>query len=168
VPDRQKSLTSDSDAGRSYQLDWVQHGDFTIENIFLHPATAKLTVIDWHDLRRGLPPLYDVFSLLVSALSGVATKGSGIGESSRGWETHFLEAFFGNGSAANFFRELLVRACSRLQIPTTELWELFLRFLGVRTNYYVSRESGQRMLYSKFVDLAVRNRKHFLFSDTSE
>jgi SAM-dependent methyltransferase len=167
VPD-QKRLPVGREACRSYQRDWVQHGDFTIENIFLDPTTEKLTVIDWLDLKRGLPPLYDVFSLLVSALSGAVTEGNGIGESSRGWEAYFLEAFFGNRSAANFFRELLVLTCSRLQVPTTELWELFLQFLVVRTNYFISRESGQRELYSKFLELAVLNRKRFIFSGTSE
>jgi SAM-dependent methyltransferase len=79
LPDRKKS-PSDWRASRSLQRDWVQHGDFTIENIVLEPATEKLTIIDWNDLRRGLPPLYDVFTLLVSALSAVVTEDNGIDE----------------------------------------------------------------------------------------
>jgi SAM-dependent methyltransferase len=167
MPDRKK-LPSDWKIGRSFQHDWVQHGDFTIENIFLEPATEKLTLIDWNDLRRGLPPLYDVFTLLVSALSAVVTEENGIGESSRGWEAHFLAAFFRNGSAADFFRKLLAMACSRLQIPTTGLWEMFLQFLTLRTNYYASRGSDQRELHSKFLELTLRNSQHFIFGGASE
>ena len=155
-------LPSDRELGQSSQHDSVQHGDFTIENIFLEAATEKLAVIDWHDLRRGLPPLYDVFSLLVSALSAVVTE-------ENGWEAQFLAVFFGYGSAANVFRKLLVMACSRLQIPTTEVWDMFRQFLAVRTHYYVSRDSGrQSELYSKFSELTLRNRQRFIFSDTSD
>jgi SAM-dependent methyltransferase len=166
-PDR-KGLPSNREVDRSSQHDWVQHGDFTIENIFLEPTTEKLTVIDWDDLRRGLPPLYDVFSLLVSALPAVVTEESEIAELPRGWETHFLAAFFGNGSAAKFFRKLLVMACSRLQIPPTGLWKMFLQFLALRTNYYASRESDQRELHSKFLELSLRNTQHFILADTSK
>jgi len=166
-PDR-KGLPSDREVGRPCQHDWVQHGDFTIENIFLEPTTEKLTVIDWDDLRRGLPPLYDVFSLLVSSLPAVVTEENEISELPRGWETHFLAAFFGNGSAAKFFRKLLVMACSRLQIPRTGLWKMFLQFLALRTNYYASRESDQRELHLRFLELTLRNSQHFILGDTSE
>jgi SAM-dependent methyltransferase len=165
-PDR-KGLPNDREVGRSRQHDWVQHGDFTIENIFLEPATEKLTVIDWDDLRRGLPPLYDVFSLLVSALPAVVTEENPIGDSPQGWETHFLAAFFGNGSAAKFFRKLLEMACSRLHIPPAGLWEAFLQFLELRANYYASRESDQCELHSKFLELALRNSQHFILADMS-
>jgi len=48
-----EGLPSDLEAGRPRQSDWVQHGDFTIENVFLDLTTKKMTVIDWVDLRRG-------------------------------------------------------------------------------------------------------------------
>jgi SAM-dependent methyltransferase len=165
-PDR-KGSPNNWDVGRTCQYEWVQHGDLTIENIFLEPTTQKLTVIDWDDLRRGLPPLYDVFSLLVSALPAVETEKNGLDESPSGWETHFLTAFFGNGSAAKFFRELLVMACSRLQIPATEPLVMFLQFLELRTHYYASRKSDNRGLHLKFLELTLRNSQHFILADSS-
>jgi len=163
-----KGLQSDHETDRLRQLDSVQHGDFTIENIFLEPTTEKLTVIDWDDLRRGLPVLYDVFSLLVSALPAVVIEEKGPRESSRRWEAHFLAAFFGNGSTAKFYRKLLLVACGRLQIPPAGLWQLFLEFLVVRTHYHASRESDQRELHSKFLELTLRNSQHFILADTFE
>jgi len=163
-----EGLSSNGETGRSRQDGWVQHGDFTIETVFLDLTREKLTVIDWVDLRRGLPPLYDVFSLLVSALPAVATEKNGSSEASRGWEANFLATFFGNGPAAKLFRDLLLIACSRLQLPPTGLWEMFLQFLKLRINYYASRESDQRGLHLKFMELSLRNCQHFVLADTPE
>jgi len=120
----------------------------------------------WVDLRRGLPPLYDVFSLLVSALPAIVTEENGSVESSRGWEANFLTAFFGNGSGAKFFRELLLAACKSLHIPPKGLWENVSPFLTLRIHYYASRKSDQRGLHLKFKELALRNCQDFILADT--
>jgi hypothetical protein len=141
----------------------VQHGDFTIENLFLNPSDMKIAVIDWEQLVRGVPPLYDVFSLLVSALPSVVVDERGGALRQAPSDSQFLTAFFGRGHWTNLIHLMLETACERLSVPYAEVWSLFLRFLVLRTNDYVQRpSSGMAERHARFLQLAVLHRKEFV------
>jgi SAM-dependent methyltransferase len=150
--------------GPSANDDWIQHGDFTIENIFIEPKKKKITLIDWEHMTRGLPPLYDVFTLLVSALPAAHTEKESL-SAAAGWDKHFLAAFFGKGQSANLFKELIVKACNQMQIPQTQVWEIFLQFLVLRINDFKYRKSGHQEIHKRFLALALGHAKNFIHSE---
>jgi SAM-dependent methyltransferase len=143
---------------------WAQHGDFTIENILLERSGAPLTVIDWEHLARGVPPLSDVFSLLISVLPVVTLEGPNVGPEQRSFEPKFLEAFFGRASWAGLFRDLLLHACKESSLPTEQVWEAFVRFLILRIHHFVPISSPAMTAHSKFLVCALQRRGEFLFS----
>lgn len=147
---------------------WPQHGDFTIENIFLERPSAQLTVIDWEHLTRGVPPLCDVFSLLISALPAVTVERSNVRPEQSSIELKFLAAFFGRASWAELFRGLLRHACKELSLPTGQVWETFIRFLILRIHHFVPRSSAAVAAHSNFLVCALRHRGEFLFSEDQE
>jgi hypothetical protein len=157
------SVLSELCSGKGNESDCVQHGDFTIENLFLNPSDKKITVVDWEHLIRGVPPLYDVFSLLVSALPSVVVDGRGEVLRRVPSDSQFLTAFFGHSPWTGLIRLMLETACERLSIPHSEVWNLFIRFLVLRTNDYLQRLShGMAERHARFLQLAVLHRKEFV------
>ena len=151
------------ESGPSIDKNWVQHGDFTIENIFLDRTSGRLTVIDWEHLIRGLPPLSDVFNLLISALPLVSPQLSNSGRGQGRIEPKFHEAFFGRSPWAELFHDLILVGCSELSIPTSQLWETFVQFLILRIHHVVPRSSEAMTTQSNFLLYALRHREQFLF-----
>jgi hypothetical protein len=157
------SVLSELCSGRGSEPNCVQHGDFTIENLFLNPSDKKITVIDWEQLIRGVPPLYDVFSLLVSALPSVVVDGRGGGLRQVPSDSQFLTAFFGHSPWTDLIHLMLETACERLPVRHAEVWNLFIRFLVLRTNDYLQRPSpGMAELHARFLQLAVLHRMNFV------
>ena len=158
------SLLAAARSRRSQDPSWAQHGDYTIENIFLDSSTQKLTVVDWEDATRGVTPLYDVFSLLLSTLFLAAR-----------WESHngelvstqrcFRDAFFGAGPWARMFRSLLLSAAKQLAIPQEEVWADLLEFLVLRTNLYTRKSSEMEKEHREFLVTAIQHRHEFVLSN---
>lgn len=64
--DRVRALTTDLLAGRPLRLSWV-HGDYTPSNIFVDPASRRVTaVLDWDRARPDHLAVIDVLHLLVA------------------------------------------------------------------------------------------------------
>jgi SAM-dependent methyltransferase len=141
---------------------WVQHGDYTIENILVNPSTDKFTVVDWEQMVRGVTPLYDVFSLLISTLFLAARWETGpVGEPGS-MQSSFRDAFFGTGSWAEMFRSLLLAASQRLAIPRDEVWTDLLEFLVLRTNMFTRKSSEMEKAHCLFLATALRCREKFV------
>jgi SAM-dependent methyltransferase len=141
---------------------WVQHGDFTIENIFLDSASHKITIVDWEHTIRGVTPLYDVFSLLVSALplADLCEKGS---ESMPGsLQRNFEQAFFGEGPWTELFRRLLSSACERVALSPDEVWRHLLEFLVLRINHFTRESAEMEREHRQFLVVALQQQQRFL------
>lgn len=158
----------------SGEEDWIQHGNFTVENLFLEPSSGSLTVIDWGHLTRGVPPLYDVFSLLLSVVPTVVLEKEALTPPEDLPERQFLAAFFGQGPWAEFFHEKILAACQWLASPPSLVWEMFLQFLFLRIQHLLLQghplTRGQAQLVPpmthnlvRFVRLALRHSGEFLF-----
>ncbi len=146
--------------------DWIQHGDFTSENIFGASGTGKLSVIDWKDVIRGVPPLYDLFSLIISVLPAVTTKGEQELGKDRWIPTReFLMAFFSQNPYSEFFRTLLVASCEQLSLPSSEIWRMFVASLVIRFHYYRARNSGTADQYLEYLKLASKHARDSIFVD---
>lgn len=144
----------------------VQHGDFTIENIFVDSAHGKITVVDWEHTTGEVTPLYDAFSLLISALplANVWEKGTELKQGSL--QRNYVQAFFGEGRWAEMFTRLLSKACHRCAIPQDEMWQHFVEFLVLRINLFARKSLEMEREHRQFLRTALQmNEKHFLWRD---
>lgn len=121
---------------RADDQNYVRHGDFTIENILKHPTSGQLTIIDWGELVRGVPPLYDAFSLLLSAVPFVEFEGDVCRDGESLSQKQFLTAFFGRGRWTELFRTLLRIATRNMEVPEPEVFDRFTYFLALRIRYF--------------------------------
>jgi ubiquinone/menaquinone biosynthesis C-methylase UbiE/uncharacterized protein YbaR (Trm112 family) len=144
---------------------WVQHGDYTIENIFFDAFSEKFTVVDWEHTVRGVTPLYDVFSLLSSTLFLAARWGNRSSGGPISTQECFREAFFGNGSWAEMFRGLLLSAARQLEIPQEEVWTDLLEVLVLRTNLFARKSKEMEEEHRRFLVTAIRHRHEFVLSN---
>lgn len=147
--------------GERYE-NWVQHGDFTIYNLFVEESSGKLTVVDWGSLRRGLPPLYDVLSLLISVLPVMQLENIATPADNDLLEAQFLEAFFGRGRWSKLNAQLLLGICRHLGIPSHLIWDMLVQFLFLRARFYLSRGSEEARSYLSFLRLTSRHTREFL------
>ena len=151
-------------ARESETAGWVQHGDFTAENIWIGVGDSKPAVIDWEHLFRGGPPLYDVFTLLLSVLPAVSVDLKKPNISQTPWVSRFEEAFFGRGQWAGRFRAWLSTACEKLEVSRADVWPMFLQFLILRTHYVRERGSWLAVEHLKFVETALDKKEDFLLA----
>jgi ubiquinone/menaquinone biosynthesis C-methylase UbiE/uncharacterized protein YbaR (Trm112 family) len=158
------SLIASARSRRRRDPSWVQHGDYTIENILFDPPTGKFTVVDWEHAMRGVTPLYDVFSLLVSTLFLATRWESTRADEPTSMQRSFREAFFGTGSWARMFRGLLLTASQRLAIPKDEVWAEFLEFLVLRTNLFTRKSKEMEREHRQFLIMAIEHRNDFVLS----
>lgn len=141
----------------------VQHGDFTIYNIFWEKRRNQFAVVDWGVLLRGVPPLYDIFSFLITALPAVRWDSSFRGATLTERERQFLTVFFGDGPWASFTKELLLFACEQLGLRPEEVWAMFVQFLVVRCRFYLQWRSQERKHFLRFLTLLAQHENQFVF-----
>jgi hypothetical protein len=137
---------------------WIQHGDLSVENVFFDSRTGCLEVIDWADLSAGFPALYDLFCLFYS--TGYLPAGMDTvrfqNEEDR-WMASFHAIFVSERGFGRCVRQLVLRACERLDIASERVADLVVEFLLVRTHYYRNLSPVQccvhlRLLKSCFED----------------
>ena len=154
-------LEADLSAARlAGATDWVQHGDYTVDNI-LSAGAGPLWVIDWEHIFQGGSPLHDLFSLLVSLVPVVEVEADASGR----WQRQFESAFFGSGYWNDKFREWVKSACGQLGIPTAQAWGCFLQFLLFRYRHFdrmTSRGAPQARLHEALLRSAAGRRSKFL------
>ena len=142
------------DLSADYPISWIQHGDLSVENIFLDLKTGRIEVIDWADLALGLPPLYDMFTLFFS--TGYFLPGD---ESVRfateeeRWIASFNAMFFHDTGFARTIKKLILHTCVRLHIRSDLIPALLLEFLLIRCHYYENRSSVQRAVYARLLQI---------------
>jgi SAM-dependent methyltransferase len=157
---------------------WVQHGDFTIENVFLQPRDGTVAIIDWQHVVRGMPPLYDAFSLLFTILPAIPAD-TAPADPIQG---RFMSAFFDDGPWGRLFRDVIARVAAALQVPTSGVWGMFLESLVIRRHFHESRDAenpiashlvpgvdGHRTMspcdaFATYLDLAMQHCDRFVVS----
>lgn len=129
---------------------WVQHGDFTIENLYL-VSDRSYGLIDWEHLSVHSVPLYDAVSLLLSAIPLLR------GRRTDNWTAvdGFRTAFLGDGAWAYLFRSILSFTAKELGVPQHEVRDAFVFCLRERVSYHRERASILASVHEAFVRLAV-------------
>ena len=140
------------------QADSVQHGDFTMENVFVTPS-GGVAIIDWEHMFRGGSALHDIFTLFVSLIlsephAGPTTGAPGLAQ--------FEEAFFGSGRWGFPFRASIREACASLQVPERDVLPMLVHFLLLRFNQLKSRNSRLAAQHGAYLDATLRNADRFL------
>jgi hypothetical protein len=144
---------------------WIQHGDYTIENIFFDSSSDKFTLVDWEHTVRGVTPLYDTFSLLLSALFLAARWESSPTEPTS-LQKCFRDSFFGTGPWAETFRRLLLQASGQFAIPQEEVWTDLLEFLVLRTSLFSRKSSEMEKEHQNFLVTAIQRKDEFVLAKT--
>lgn len=133
-----------SKSSASPRVTWVQHGDLSVDNIFFHPKTGRIEVLDWADLARGFPPLYDLFSLLYStAYLSPSDEAIRFANEEDRWFASFKAIFFDDSRLAQIMKKLTFYACECLEVPIDLIPALLVEFLIVRSHFYLGRSNVQ-------------------------
>jgi len=116
---------------------WVQHGDFTVENVFLDPLPRAIEVIDWEHLASGYPPLYDLFQLICSSAYLDPSRNKECLQTEEDfYVASFSDLFFSRTDVGRVIGDLVVEACQRLAVSPDLLPNLLLEFLLIRLYHY--------------------------------
>jgi ubiquinone/menaquinone biosynthesis C-methylase UbiE len=145
-----------TNSSSEYPAGWVQHGDFSVENVFLDRHAGSIEVIDWADLAAGFPPLYDLFTLFFSAgyLSPMQEGATFSNEEER-WVASFRATFWSDTSFSRIVRKLILRACEQLGVPQDLIPSLMIEFLLVRSHYYKRKSPGYSRLFRHLLQLCL-------------
>jgi SAM-dependent methyltransferase len=133
-------------------LNWVQHGDLSIENITVDLASLQVTVFDWVDMARGFPPLYDFFELLFSVgyLIPAYERIRFASEFER-WKASFDALFFMDTQFARLGQRLMLQACERLKVQPELIPSFLIEFLLLRTHYYRAKSPVQCKIHLRLL-----------------
>ncbi len=132
------------------------HGDFTIENVFWESSSGAVSVIDWELPLRGVPRLYDVYTLLLSSLPALALEIPQF--QTNDLDSQFKAAFFGAGLWASVTAEIL----DRVSDPACDLWMEMLMSLVIRTNYFLWRQPALGKEYGRLLEFAAEHKESFV------
>jgi Phosphotransferase enzyme family len=139
-----------------FETAWVQHGDMSVENIFLDPQTGRIEVLDWADMANGFPPLYDLFSLFYSTGYLHATEeGMRFPSEEERWIATFNTVFASDTGFGQTAAELTLNACERLKVPTELIPALLVEFLLVRSHYFVRKSLVQQRIHQRLLQICV-------------
>jgi protein-L-isoaspartate O-methyltransferase len=133
--------------------DWVQHGDFTLNNLLFDRASGRFSLVDWESLVQGVPPLFDVYTFLLTSLHLARNFQHGEHE-----QQVFEHVFFGRGPWTDMYRDGIGQACSGLALTADQAWIMFVQSLAIR----MLRHYDLRVRHEQFLHLAVRKRDRFL------
>jgi hypothetical protein len=135
-----------------------QHGDFTVENVFVSPS-GEIAIIDWEHMFRGGSVLHDIFTLCISLILG----------EHHAWPippapglAQFEDALFGNGHWALPLRESIQDACRSLRVSERDVFPMLVQFLVLRFNQLKSRNSPLAGQHGAYLAAALRNSDRFL------
>jgi len=155
LPQRLAGIEETRDFRRSStgsRAGWIQHGDLSVENIFLDRQTGRIEVVDWADLAAGFPPLYDLFGLFSSTgyLPSTVETVRFPTEEDR-WIASFEAIFFNDTDFARIAGKLMLHACERIDIPPAMIPALLVDFLVFRSHYYSARSAVQRRVHLRLL-----------------
>lgn len=154
-------LAARGDGLRDSYREWSGHGDFNVENILLDAETNRVTVIDWEYVRCGLPPLYDLFTLLFAVLSAVIPPASVAATYEDPVLARFYAAFFHANEWSVLFAACVTRERERLGLDPAHTWDMFVDFLILRIGYLVERKSVFSVSRIGFIESIMALEKQF-------
>jgi hypothetical protein len=156
----EKDLRGTSSA---YPTQWIQHGDLSVENVFLDSKTKSIEVIDWADLAAGFPPLYDLFTLFFSAgYLSPAQESLTFPDEEERWIASFDSIFLSDVGFARTAQNLILHACEQLEVPPEHISLLLVEFLLIRSHYYEKKSPVLCRVFQRLLQLCLEpNRSVF-------
>jgi hypothetical protein len=139
----------------------TQHGDFGAENLYYEPATGRLTILDWEYLSDGMPPLYDLFSLIVSLLPAMPARAADPLSRTR---EQFRHAFLSGTGWGAIIRDVVNDSLVRSGLARSDAWRVWMEFLLLRIGYFASRGFPAEKTHVEYLRLSLRHRDGFLTS----
>jgi hypothetical protein len=146
-----------SGAAASSDTAWIQHGDLSVENIFLDVQTRRIELLDWADMANGFPPLYDFFSLFYSTgYLHPADEALRFTSEEERWNATFDAVFFSKRGFGQIAGELILNVCEQLNVQTDLIPALLVEFLIVRSHYFLLRKAPvQQRVHQRLLQICI-------------
>jgi len=142
------------------QTGWIQHGDLSVENVFLDQQNGRIEVLDWVDLAGGFPPLYDLFSLCYSTgYLAPADEAITFPSEEERWMASFTAVFLSDRGFAQTVRDLILHACQQLDVQPELIPSLLMEFLLVRSHYFQKKSVVQHRVHLRLLQRCTEQRR---------
>jgi hypothetical protein len=140
----------------------VQHGDFTIGNIYIDTSTNKWGIIDWEDMAKGYPHLFDIFSLFTSIQ--FINEDVGTDNNVEYLYLSFIHTYFCENWFSNHLKSLVDFYCNSFQLDNRYIFHNLIAYLLFQRNKYklIFKEINTQKLYEKMLHYSIKNEKDFV------
>jgi SAM-dependent methyltransferase len=146
--------------GKAAAPAWIQHGDFSVENMSIDAKTHEVTVFDWVDMADGFPPFYDFFQMLYSTgYLPPAEETVRFANDVERWTAIFNAIFFCDTGFSRVAENLLLRACKRFDIQPELMPALLIEYLLIRTHYYKTKSATQRKIHLTLLQTCLEQKR---------
>lgn len=148
-------------------LNFIQHGDFTANNIFYEEASEQWGIIDWEWQSIGFPPLFDLFSLFAS----VRFASTNIKKYSEyeGYYISLVDTFFDKNWFSDHLVILIIRYCDHYHLKYEIVYTCFIAFILFHCNKFRKNKlPDYQYLYEKFLKYAEDNKDRFILNQALE
>ncbi len=134
--------------------EFMQHGDFCVDNVFWQSTDNSIAVIDWDSVGIGYPPLFDFFCLLSEFFYLDNSRRSKMENSVE--LRSFKDTFFENNWFSKLVKEVCIKVCSRTGIDSRLLSVYFSEFLFARYHIFSSQGNAkgkleQKLIYEEYI-----------------
>lgn len=146
---------------------FIQHGDFTANNIFYDEKLEQWGIIDWEWLSMGFPPMFDIFSLYAS----VRYTNTDINKYNEfdGYYISLVDTFFDKNWFSEYLVKLLVRYCEHYHLEVEDSYNYFIAFILFHCNKFRKNALPEyQHLYEKILIFAEENKHKYLLNQMLE
>jgi SAM-dependent methyltransferase len=131
---------------------FLQHGDFFVSNIFIETKKNQINVVDWDNLAKGYPPLFDFFCIFNLFFFTTSSKKY---LKDRSIELiSFNDTFFDNNWFSKIVKEICLMICTKIGLDQRLISKYFLEYMAVKYHMYgtESEQTKKIKLQSLFRD----------------
>ncbi len=144
--------------------DHIQHGDFTLVNIYRDFYTNKWGIIDWEWMAKGYPPLFDFFSIITSIrfINDKEAAGNAIDRD----HISFIHTYFCKNWFSDHLNNLAAFYCDYFKFDKRHIFGYFTAFLLLQCNKYkLIRKSHPYLIrYEKMIQYSIKNKNSFVLT----
>jgi hypothetical protein len=146
------------------QTNDIQHGDFTLINIYRDSRASKWGILDWEWMARGYPPLFDLFSLSTS-IPFKESRNTHDNELDNSYLS-FIDTYFYKSWFSNHLRSIVSSYCDYFHYDKQFIFSYFIAHLLLQCNKYrlFYNSPKYQQLFEKMLRYSIRHKGEFALS----
>lgn len=139
----------------------VQHGDYTVLNLYYDKTEDTFGIIDWDGASSGLPPIFDLFRFFLSIGFSQNSDDHSFFED---YFTAFVRVYFEYNPFSEFVKKTIVAQCIRVGFEKDKIFQYFLDFLLFLYNQYRLLYPPNEFinLYRRMLEYSLEHQKEFI------